>query len=132
MALTTESHKDGDYARAQAEGVECVPLLVETFGGLSPALTSVLREAADWRSNKLTSSEYDETTWSARTWLTFLCGAADLRCGAALHGAGGGGGARAVGGGRSSCAVRGSPDGPLDLVAHRLSWRRCAGGNPGV
>jgi len=66
------SHKDGDYARAQAEGVECVPLLVETFGGLSPALTSVLREAADWRSNKLTSSEYDETTWSARTWLTFV------------------------------------------------------------
>ena len=41
-------------------------------GGLSPALTSVLREAADWRSNKLTSSEYDETTWSARTWLTFV------------------------------------------------------------
>jgi hypothetical protein len=32
----------------------------------------------------------------------------------------------------SSCAVRGSPDGPLDLVAHRLSWRRCAGGNTGV
>ena len=66
------SGEDGDYARAQAEGVECVPLLVETFGGLSPALTSVLREAADWRSNKLTSSEYDETTWSARTWLTFV------------------------------------------------------------
>ena len=43
---------------------------IGTFGGLSPALTSVLREAADWRSNKLTSSEYDETTWSARTWLT--------------------------------------------------------------
>ncbi|MEC7198880.1 MAG: hypothetical protein VXW37_05610, partial [Candidatus Thermoplasmatota archaeon] len=28
--------------------------------------------AAEWRSNKLTSSEYDETTWSARTWLTFV------------------------------------------------------------
>ena len=30
------------------------------------------RAAAEWRSNKLTSSEYDETTWSARTWLTFV------------------------------------------------------------
>ena len=111
------SHKDGDYARAQAEGVECVPLLVETFGGLSPALTSVLREAADWRSNKLTSSEYDETTWSARTWLTFLCGAADLRCGAALHGAGRRRRRRSVGlsvgGGRSPRAVRGPP--PMGL-----------------
>ena len=50
----------------------CVPLLVETFGGLSPALMHELRAAAEWRSNKLTSSEYDETTWSARTWLTFV------------------------------------------------------------
>ena len=33
----------GDYARAQACGVTCVPLLVETFGGLSPALYGVLQ-----------------------------------------------------------------------------------------
>ena len=30
------------------------------------------QRAADWRQNKLTSSEYDETTWSARTWLSFV------------------------------------------------------------
>ena len=66
------SHREGDYARAQAAGVECVPLLVETFGGMSPALFGALREASDWRANKLTSSEYDETTWSARTWMTFV------------------------------------------------------------
>ena len=66
------SHREGDYARAQAAGVECVPLLVETFGGMSPALYDALREASDWRANKLTSSEYDETTWSARTWMTFV------------------------------------------------------------
>ena len=36
------------------------------------ALMHELRAAAEWRSNKLTSSEYDETTWSARTWLTFV------------------------------------------------------------
>ena len=64
--------KCGDYARALASGVTCVPLLVETFGGLSPALMHELRAAAEWRSNKLTSSEYDETTWAARTWLTFV------------------------------------------------------------
>ena len=67
------SHREGDYARAQAAGVECVPLLVETFGGMSPALYDALREASDWRSNKLTSCEHDETTWSrARTWMTFV------------------------------------------------------------
>ena len=62
----------GDYARAQACGVTCVPLLVETFGGLSPALYGVLRAAAEWRSNKLSASEYDETTWAARSWMTFV------------------------------------------------------------
>ena len=28
--------------------------------------------AAEWRKNKLTASEYDETTWSARTWMAFV------------------------------------------------------------
>ena len=52
--------------------MRCVPLLVETFGGLSPPLVDalrrcdVLRAAAEWRKNKLTASEYEETTWSAR------------------------------------------------------------------
>ena len=58
-------------AKSSGPGAQCV-LLVETFGGLSPALMHELRAAAEWRSNKLTSSEYDETTWSARTWLTFV------------------------------------------------------------
>eukprot|EP00964_Phaeocystis_antarctica_P009016 scaffold4882_cov70-Phaeocystis_antarctica.AAC.6 len=31
-----------------------------------------LRTAAEWRKNKLTASEYDETTWSARTWMAFV------------------------------------------------------------
>ena len=29
------------------------------------------REAAEERGNKLRGSEYDETTWSARTWISF-------------------------------------------------------------
>ena len=52
--------------------MRAAPLLVETFGGLSPALMRELRAAQQRRSNKFTSSEYDETTWSARTWLTFV------------------------------------------------------------
>ena len=31
-----------------------------------------LLEAGEFRSNKLTAAEYDETTWSARTWLSFV------------------------------------------------------------
>ena len=64
--------KLGDYDRAVGAGVTVVPLLVETFGGCAPPLMSALQRAADWRQNKLTSSEYDETTWSARTWLSFV------------------------------------------------------------
>ena len=52
--------KAGAYARAQANRVEADPLLVE-----------LLRGAAEFKMNKLSAAEYDETTWSARTWLTF-------------------------------------------------------------
>ena len=61
----------GDYARARAAGVTCVPLLVETFGGFGAGLVDVLHAADAWRQGKLTSSEYDETTWSARKSLPF-------------------------------------------------------------
>ena len=49
-----------------------MPLLVETFGGMSPQLVDALRAAAEWRKNKLTSSEYDKTAWSARMWTAFV------------------------------------------------------------
>ena len=56
------------YARAQKAGVQVDALLVEPSSACGPRLTELLVEAAEARSNKLTSSEYDETTWSARTW----------------------------------------------------------------
>ena len=65
------SPKDGDYARAEALGLRVVLMLVETFGGLGPALVEELRKGAEWRANKLSASEYDETTWSARTFMAF-------------------------------------------------------------
>ena len=63
--------RDGKYARALRAGCRVVPLLVETLGGMGPELTALLRELADERQNRLTAGEYDDTTWSARTWLAF-------------------------------------------------------------
>ena len=71
----------GDYAFAKSRNVEAVLLLCETFGGLGPELVEHLRRAAEYRDNKLTASEYDETTWSARSWLSF----AKQRISIALH-----------------------------------------------
>ena len=62
----------GDYDRAAASGVTVHELLVETFGGLGRELIKILKLGAEYRDNKLTSGEFDETTWSARTWLTFV------------------------------------------------------------
>ena len=52
-------------------GVPCL-YVGGAFGRLSPPLVDALRAAAEWRKNKLTASEYDETTWSARTWMAFV------------------------------------------------------------
>ena len=39
-----------------------------------------LLEAGEFRSNKLTAAEYDETTWSARTWLSFVFQRLSVAC----------------------------------------------------
>ena len=57
------------------------PLLVETFGGFGDDLRQLLQEAADIRADRLSHDEYDETTWSARTWTTFVA----QRISVALH-----------------------------------------------
>ena len=64
--------KDGAYKRAQACGVDALELLVETFGGFGAGLVKLLQTAAEHRDNALTAAEYDETTWAARTWLSFV------------------------------------------------------------
>ncbi len=60
------------YKFANSRGVNALPLLLETFGGFGPELLELLRQAAEYRNNKLTAREYDETTWSARSWLSFV------------------------------------------------------------
>ena len=63
--------KKGQYTKAEGHGVTVVCGLAETLGGLSPAFCNLLKEAAEARSNRLTSGEYDATTWAARTWLSY-------------------------------------------------------------
>jgi len=61
----------GEYAKAIALGTHVNELLIETFGGFSPAMMDLLVACSEKRRDKLTRSEYDETTWSARTWGVF-------------------------------------------------------------
>ena len=46
-------------------------LLFETWGGFSPDVVELVRRAAETRGNKLKGSEYDDTSWSARTWTSY-------------------------------------------------------------
>ena len=46
----------GDYARAQKAGVEARALLVEPSGACGPELVQLLKDAAEWRSNKRSRS----------------------------------------------------------------------------
>ena len=61
----------GAYARALGHGVEVQPLLFEVWGGFSAPVVDLVRRAAYERGNKLRGREYDETTWSARSWTSF-------------------------------------------------------------
>ena len=48
-------------------------LLVETMGGVGPALVELLKEAAEKRMNRLTHGEYEEeATWSTRSYTPFV------------------------------------------------------------
>ena len=46
-------------------------LLIETFGGLSPAVCELLQQIVAERQNRLRHDEYDQTTWAARSWRAF-------------------------------------------------------------
>ena len=65
--------KRGQYTRAETvHGVDVRVALVETLGGgLGPELCSLIRDCAEQRQNRLSSREYDDTTWAARTWHSF-------------------------------------------------------------
>ena len=45
--------------------------LFEVWGGWAPAVLDLVQRAAHERGNKLRAYEYDDTTWSARTWTAY-------------------------------------------------------------
>ena len=51
--------------------MEVQPLLFEVWGGWAPPVVELLKLSAVERQNKLSKTEYDETTWAARTWAAF-------------------------------------------------------------
>ena len=59
------------YDRARRHGATVEPLLFETWGGWGPGSVALLRWAAETRGNKLRNGEYDDTSWSARTWMGY-------------------------------------------------------------
>ena len=61
----------GQDDRALRLGVDVRALLFSTFGGFSPEVEKFLKELTEERANKLNTAEYDDTTWAARTWMTF-------------------------------------------------------------
>ena len=65
------SASPADYADALSKGHTVIPLLFETFGGFSPAAMRLLRRLRDQVSNTLSHAQYEETTWSARSWMAF-------------------------------------------------------------
>ena len=71
-----------EWASARTGGAGASPtsagqrqhLQLSTGGSATSARTAAaeeLRKGAEWRANKLTASEYDETTWLARTFMAF-------------------------------------------------------------
>ena len=50
-----------------------IPLLFETFGGFSPETCKFLDTLKDDVNNKLNAAQYEQTTWAARSWLSFQC-----------------------------------------------------------
>ena len=63
--------RDGDYAQALGLGHEVLVLIFETFGGFDQTVERLLKRMASAVGNKLSKRQYDETTWSARSWLSF-------------------------------------------------------------
>ena len=57
----------------QALSLDCEVLLLvfETFGGFSPGVVNFLKKLSFEVKNKLSHQQYDLTTWSARSWLSY-------------------------------------------------------------
>ena len=66
------SARVADYVHAIGLQHEVVVLLFETFGGFGDQVVKLLKRLAWQTRNKLSGRQYDETSWSARSWLSFM------------------------------------------------------------
>ena len=62
---------EGDYAEALRRQHTVFCLIFCTFGGFSPEVVKFMGGLAKRVDNKLNSTQYEETTWSARSWMAF-------------------------------------------------------------
>ena len=60
-----------DYAIPRKAGLRVITALFETFGGFGEGLVELLRAASRQRANKLNTAEYQLTSWSAQTWMSY-------------------------------------------------------------
>ena len=63
--------RKADYAHALSLGCDVQLLVFETFGGFSTGVERFLKTLAYEVKNKLNHGQYDLTTWSARSWLSY-------------------------------------------------------------
>ena len=63
---------EGDYHRAvEVHGCDVTLMLVGVLGGFGPELVGLVKRLTEERANRMTRSEYDQTTWAARSWRSF-------------------------------------------------------------
>ena len=72
---------DGDYAQTKLLGHDVRALVFESFGGFGIEVVRLLKRMAGDVDNKLSAGQYDEATWSTRSWLSFQA----QRLSVALH-----------------------------------------------
>ena len=73
---TGEGHVEehlGDYDQAIREGFHVDTLLFEVFGGFGPDVVRWLGQLAAEVGNALSSSQQDDSSWSAQSWKSFHC-----------------------------------------------------------
>ena len=62
---------DGDYAQTKQLGHDVRALVFESFGGFGVEVVRLLKRLAADVNYKLSARQYDEATWSTRSWLAF-------------------------------------------------------------
>ena len=72
---------DGDYAQTKSLGHDVRALVFESYGGFGVEVVRLLKRLSAEVSNKLSAQQYDEGTWSTRSWLSFQA----QRLSVALH-----------------------------------------------